>query len=394
MDFHLTPEEEIFRDEVRSWLQRHLPEGWPDHPPYRTERERTEFLKNWQRQLGAAKLAGIAWPKEYGGRGATLMDQVIFNEEMAKAKAPPMINIIGLHMAGPTIMVHGTEEQKRRFLPKIISGEEIWCQGFSEPNAGSDLAALQTRAVQDGDDYVITGQKVWTSWGHQAHWCLLLTRTDPDLPKHKGLTMFLVDMHSPGVEVRPLVQMTGEAEFNEVFFDHVRVPKANMLGKLNDGWNVAITTLMYERGTTWRASWIPVIMEELLALARTPATDGMPPLKDPLMRQRVAQMYIETQALRLTYYRNLTRLMRGEVPGSEGSIIKLHASELHKRITDTAIELEGMRSQIMAGSPWTVRNGYWQREFLWAPASTIAAGTSEIQKNILAERVLGLPKDR
>jgi len=394
MDFHLTPEEEVFRDEVRSWLQRHLPEGWPDHPPYRTERERTEFLKNWQRQLGAAKLAGIAWPKEYGGRGATLMEQVIFNEEMAKAKAPPMINIIGLHMAGPTIMVHGTEEQKRRFLPQIISGEEIWCQGFSEPNAGSDLAALQTRAVQDGDDYVITGQKVWTSWGHQAHWCLLLTRTDPDLPKHKGLTMFLVDMHSPGVEVRPLVQMTGEAEFNEVFFDHVRVPKANMLGKLNDGWNVAITTLMYERGTTWRASWIPVIMEELLALARTPATDGMPPLKDPLMRQRVAQMYIETQALRLTYYRNLTRLMRGEVPGSEGSIIKLHASELHKRITDTAIELEGMRSQVLAGSPWTVRNGYWQREFLWAPASTIAAGTSEIQKNILAERVLGLPKDR
>ncbi len=394
MDFHLTPEEEVFRDEVRSWLQRHLPEGWPDHLPYRTERERTEFLKNWQRQLGAAKLAGIAWPKEYGGRGATLMEQVIFNEEMAKAKAPPMINIIGLHMAGPTIMVHGTEEQKRRFLPQIISGEEIWCQGFSEPNAGSDLAALQTRAVQDGDDYVITGQKVWTSWGHQAHWCLLLTRTDPDLPKHKGLTMFLVDMHSPGVEVRPLVQMTGEAEFNEVFFDHVRVPKANMLGKLNDGWNVAITTLMYERGTTWRASWIPVIMEELLALARTPATDGMPPLKDPLMRQRVAQMYIETQALRLTYYRNLTRLMRGEVPGSEGSIIKLHASELHKRITDTAIELEGMRSQVLAGSPWTVRNGYWQREFLWAPASTIAAGTSEIQKNILAERVLGLPKDR
>jgi len=394
MDFHLTPEEEVFRDEVRSWLQRHLPEGWPDHPPYRTERERTEFLKNWQRQLGAAKLAGIAWPKEYGGRGATLMEQVIFNEEMAKAKAPPMINIIGLHMAGPTIMVHGTEEQKRRFLPQIISGEEIWCQGFSEPNAGSDLAALQTRAVQDGDDYVITGQKVWTSWGHQAHWCLLLTRTDPDLPKHKGLTMFLVDMHSPGLEVRPLVQMTGEAEFNEVFFDHVRVPKANMLGKLNDGWNVAITTLMYERGTTWRASWIPVIMEELLALARTPATDGMPPLKDPLMRQRVAQMYIETQALRLTYYRNLTRLMRGEVPGSEGSIIKLHASELHKRITDTAIELEGMRSQVLAGSPWTVRNGYWQREFLWAPASTIAAGTSEIQKNILAERVLGLPKDR
>ncbi|HXH09703.1 MAG TPA: acyl-CoA dehydrogenase [Alphaproteobacteria bacterium] len=394
MDFHLTPEEEVFRDEVRSWLQRHLPKGWPDHPPYRTERERTEFLKNWQRQLGAAKLAGIAWPREYGGRGATLMEQVIFNEEMAKAKAPPMINIIGLHMAGPTIMVHGTEEQKRRFLPKIISGEEIWCQGFSEPNAGSDLAALQTRAVRDGDDYVITGQKVWTSWGHQAHWCLLLTRTDPDLPKHKGLTMFLVDMHSPGVEVRPLVQMTGEAEFNEVFFDHVRVPKANMLGKLNDGWNVAITTLMYERGTTWRASWIPVIMEELLALARTPATDGMPPLKDPLMRQRVAQMYIETQALRLTYYRNLTRLMRGEVPGSEGSIIKLHASELHKRITDTAIELEGMRSQVLAGSPWTVRNGYWQREFLWAPASTIAAGTSEIQKNILAERVLGLPKDR
>jgi alkylation response protein AidB-like acyl-CoA dehydrogenase len=394
MDFHLTPEEAAFRDEVRAWLERNLPEGWPDRPPYRDAQERIAFLKEWQRKLGQAKLAGIAWPREYGGRGATLMEQVIFNEEMAKAKAPPMINIIGLHMAGPTIMVHGTEEQKRRFLPTIISGEEIWCQGFSEPNAGSDLAALQTRAVPDGDDYVINGQKVWTSWGHQAQWCLLLARTDPTLPKHKGLTMFLVDMHSPGVEVRPLVQMTGEAEFNEVFFNDVRVPKAHMLGRLNDGWNVAITTLMYERGTTWRASWVPVMMEELLALARSSTVDGLPALQHPVLRQRVAQMYIETQALRLTYYRSLTRLMRGEVPGPEGSIIKLHASELQKAIADTAIELQGMRSQILAGSPWSVRHGYWQREFLWAPASTIAAGTSEIQRNILGERVLGLPKDR
>jgi alkylation response protein AidB-like acyl-CoA dehydrogenase len=253
MDFYLTPEEETFRDEVRLWLQRHLPEGWPDRLPYTNETEKTQFLKDWQRKLGEAKLAGIAWPKEYGGRGATLMEQVIFNEEMAKAKAPPMLNIIGVHMAGPTIMVHGTEEQKHRYLPKIGSGEEIWCQGFSEPNAGSDLAALQTRAVLDGDDYVINGQKVWTSWGHQAQWCLLLARTDATLAKHKGLTMFLVEMKSPGVEVHPLVQMTGEAEFNEVFFDNVHVPKANVLGKGNDGWNVAITTLMYERGTTWRA---------------------------------------------------------------------------------------------------------------------------------------------
>jgi alkylation response protein AidB-like acyl-CoA dehydrogenase len=394
MDFHLTPEEETFRDEVRSWLQRHLPEGWPDRLPYTNETEKTQFLKDWQRKLGEAKLAGIAWPKEYGGRGATLMEQVIFNEEMAKAKAPPMLNIIGVHMAGPTIMVHGTEEQKHRYLPKIGSGEEIWCQGFSEPNAGSDLAALQTRAGLDGDDYVINGQKVWTSWGHQAQWCLLLARTDATLPKHKGLTMFLVEMKSPGVEVRPLVQMTGEAEFNEVFFDNVRVPKANVLGKGNDGWNVAITTLMYERGTTWRASFVPVIMEELLSLARATVVDGTPALRDPLLRQRVAQAYIETQALRFTYYRSLTRLMRGEVPGPEGSIIKLHASELQKKITDTALELEGMRSQVMAGSPWTIRHGYWQREFLWAPASTIAAGTSEIQRNILGERVLGLPKDR
>jgi alkylation response protein AidB-like acyl-CoA dehydrogenase len=394
MDFHLTPAEEAFRDEVRSWLKASLPAGWPDHVPYTTEEERSAFLKAWQRQLGAAKLAGIAWPTAYGGRGATLMEQVIFNEEMATAKAPPMINIIGVHMAGPTIMARGTDEQKRRFLPGICSGEEVWCQGFSEPNAGSDLAALQTRAVLDGDDYVISGQKVWTSWGHQAQWCLLLARTDAALPKHKGLTMFLVDMRSAGVEVRPLLQMTGESEFTEVFFDSVRVPKTHMLGQLNDGWNVAITTLMYERGTTWRASFVPVLMEELLTLARTTTVDGQSALQEPVLRQRVAQMYIETQALRFTYYRSLTRLMRGDIPGPEGSIIKLHASELHKRITDTAVELEGMASQVMAGSPWTIRQGYWQREFLWAPASSIAAGTTEIQKNILGERVLGLPRDR
>ena len=196
------------------------------------------------------------------------------------------------------------------------------------------------------------------------------------------------------MEVRPLLQMTGESEFTEVFFDSVRVPKTHMLGQLNDGWNVAITTLMYERGTTWRASFVPVLMEELLTLARTTTVDGQSALQEPVLRQRVAQMYIETQALRFTYYRSLTRLMRGDIPGPEGSIIKLHASELHKRITDTAVELEGMASQVMAGSPWTIRQGYWQREFLWAPASSIAAGTTEIQKNILGERVLGLPRDR
>lgn len=390
MDFSLTPEEERFRNEVKGWLTKSLPPGWPEEPSFATREEREEFLKEWQARLYTAGLSGIAWPKEYGGRGASLMEQIIFNEEMARVKAPPMINIIGLHMAGPTLMVHGTEEQKRRYLPKILSGEEIWCQGFSEPNAGSDLAALTTAAARDGDDFVVNGQKVWTSWAHLARWCLLLARTDPSLPKHKGLSMLMVDMHSPGVEVRPLVQMTGEVEFHEVFFESVRVPRENLLGGLNNGWTVAITTLMYERGTTWRAIWVPVLLEEFLALARSTKNA----FADPVLRQKIAQVYIEVQAMRYTFYRNLTKLLRGEVPGPEGSIVKLHASEVQQRLTDLAVELEGLHALASQGSPFAPRGAFWQREFLWAPGSTIAAGTSEIQRNILSERILSLPKDR
>ncbi|MGH3994892.1 MAG: acyl-CoA dehydrogenase family protein, partial [Pseudonocardiaceae bacterium] len=300
---------------------------------------------------------------------------------------PEHIGVIGLGMAGPTFIAHGTDEQKSRHLSRILSGEEVWCQGFSEPGSGSDLASLTTRAVPDGDDFVLNGQKVWSSFAHIADFCILVARTDPDAPKHAGITYFLVDMHSPGIEVRPLRQITGDPEFNEIFFTDVKVPKTNVVGEANAGWNVAMTTLLHERGTLGFAltARLEGAVDKLIKLAKeTGASD------DQLVRDRVARQWIELQALKFTNYRALTTLMKTGVPGPEGSIAKLHWSESNQRLGALALEILGARAQLDGDD--AVWNGYWQYQQLRSRGNTIEAGTSEILRNIVAERVLGLPR--
>ena len=393
MDFRDTPAEATFRKEVRDWLEVNMPRGLPTG--LGVVEERLKELRDWQRKLGEGGWAGLSWPVEYGGRGATLVEQVIFQQEMARVKAPPVLNVIGIGMAGPTIIVHGTPEQKKRHLDKILSGEEIWCQGFSEPGAGSDLASLRTSAVLDGDSFIVNGQKVWTTLAHIAQWCILLVRTDPTAPKHNGITYLLVDMTSPGVEVRPLRQITGEAEFNETFFTDVRVPRENILGELNDGWRVAMTTLLHERGTLGfaLATQAEISLGEVIDLARKTKLHGKPAIEDTGVRQRIATLHVEIQAMRLNNYRALTAVLRTGVPGPEGSLGKLLWSESNKRLTELAVELQGPAGLLDGGS-YAGDGGLWQYRHLRARANSIEAGTSEILRNIIAERVLGLPKHK
>ncbi len=396
MNFALSHAEEAFREELRRWLAAHAPGDWAKlRTRFRSREAQTAFLKDWQRRLYEAGYVGLDWPKEYGGRGVTIMEQALFYEELARARAPELPNAIGLDMAGPALMKHGTEAQKRAHLPRILSADHIFCQGFSEPNAGSDLAALQTRAVADGGEFVITGQKVWTSYAHYADWCILLARTDPQAPKHRGLTFFLVEMHAPGLTVRPLRQASGDAEFNELFLDGVRVPAGQVVGRVNGGWEVAITTLMFERGprTLARQLILRAGLDGAIELARRMPRDGRPAARDPVMRQRLAQLYIETEALRLSNLRVLTRLLRGGPPGPEGSASKLFFSETWQRLLECVLELQGPYATLWEGSERAIDDGYWQFRFLRSRGDTIAAGTSEIQRNILGERVLGLPKD-
>jgi alkylation response protein AidB-like acyl-CoA dehydrogenase len=395
MDLRPSPAEEAFRQEIRSWLAGHLPAGWgtPAFRAPRSAEEKVAFAKAWQRTLHEGGWAGLAWPREYGGRGATAVEQLIFSEEYAAARAPDLIDIgVGPALVGPTLIHCGTEAQKRRFLRPILSGEEIWCQGFSEPNAGSDLAAVRTRAELRGDEAVITGQKIWTSYAQFADWCILLARTDPDAPKHKGLTFFLVDMKSPGITVRPLVEMTGVAWFNEVFFDEVRVPRINVVGAVNEGWRVAIATLMHERRGSAPHTRLRRELEEIMALARRLERQGRPAAADPCVRQQLAQHFIEIEALKYTAYRHVSALARGESPGPAGSIFKLLWSELDMRMKETAIALAGPYAAVSAGSPQAIDGGKWQHEYLWSRAASIYAGTSEVQRNIIAQRVLGLPR--
>jgi alkylation response protein AidB-like acyl-CoA dehydrogenase len=397
MDFTLTPEQEGFRDEVRSWLRTNLPEGWVDRVHAGSDVPRAEayeFLRTWQRRMHEGGLVGITWPKDYGGRGLSFMEELILQEEMAIAKAPPVLNILAIGMAGPTIIAYGTEEQKRRYPPKMLSCEEIWCQGYSEPNAGSDLASLQTRAVKDGEHWVVNGQKVWTSLAHLAEWMMLLARTDPEAPKHKGLSYFLLDMKSPGVVVKPLRQLTGDAEFNEVYFDNVRVHESQILGGVNNGWQVGLTTLMYERlalgfGLQVR---LRIALDALIALARKRWRNGRPATSDPVLRQKLAQLWIETEVFKYTGARAITRLLRGERPGPEASTGKMMWVDGHQRLQELAMEILGPYGQLTRGSRWAVENGLWQYSFLRSRANSIEGGTTEIQKNIIGERVLGLPK--
>jgi alkylation response protein AidB-like acyl-CoA dehydrogenase len=390
MNFDLTETEQRFRNNLRQWLQEHLPTGWGEtvFEPVDLQ-DKIAFLKDWTRQLHAAGYAGLSWPKAYGGAGATLMEQVIFNEEVARCKAPTPYNSIALGMVGPTLIEVGTEEQKQRYLAKMLTCEEIWCQGYSEPGSGSDLASLQTRAVQDGDDFVINGQKVWTSYAHDAAFCFLLARTDTEVPKHKGLSCFIVDMHSPGVTTRPLKQITGEAEFNEVFFDNVRVPRQNLVGELNNGWLVGIGLLMHERATTaiLGQANLQGLVQDVMALARRRGRN-----QEPLIRQRLARLYAESEAIKYYGYRCLTRRLRGLPPGPEGSAHRLTLTRLTQQAQELAMELQGPYAQLMHGSPRAIEDGAWQVAFLRSRSATIAGGTAEIQKNIIGERVLGLPR--
>jgi alkylation response protein AidB-like acyl-CoA dehydrogenase len=398
MDFSFTPEQETFRQELRTWLKANVPPEATElrHLQPQASVADLKFLKSWQKKVHEGGWAGISWPKEYGGRGASLVERMIFDQEMTARKAPGLMNVLGLEIVGPTLIVHSTEKQKKAHLPKILSGEEIWCQGYSEPNSGSDLGSLRTRAVDHGDYFVVTGQKVWTSLARYADWCQLLVRTNPDAPKHQGISCLLVDMKSPGISVRPLRTMTGDSEFNEVFFEEVKVPKVNLLGEKDQGWRIIITSLMFERqGLGFYFTFAQKRhYDDLLEKARQSRRYGNPVTTDLQIRQKMAQVYIDCELLKLNNYRALTRLLRGNPPGPEGSIPKLQWAEMNQRLQELAVEIQGPFSQLYQGEEQAKDGGYWQYGFLRSRANSIEGGTSEIQRNIIAERVLGLPKGR
>jgi alkylation response protein AidB-like acyl-CoA dehydrogenase len=391
MDLSLSPNELEFRDEVRAWLEENHPGPDPDDFD-----EALAFRRDWQGQMHEAGWAGISWPKEYGGRGSTMIEQAIFAQEMARADAPPPVNVLGLAMGGPVVIAHGSEEQKQRYLEPILSAEEIWCQGFSEPESGSDLASLKTKAVKDGDEWVITGQKVWTTYAQYAKWCMLVARTDADAPKHQGLTYFLLDMEQDAVEVRPLVQITGEGEFNELFFQEARIPDANVVGGVGNGWAVAITTLMNERSGLAFAAVVGIhkALRQLAELAQNTRLGGGSIADDSYYRQRIAQLYIEAETMRINAYRGLTKTMQTGIPGPEGSLGKWQWADINQGINELAMDIEGAYSPLVRGAEHAVDNGSWQYGFLRSRANSIEGGTTEILKNIIAERVLGLPRLR
>jgi alkylation response protein AidB-like acyl-CoA dehydrogenase len=391
MDFAASPADERFRRELRAWLAANRP-ARPERVPHDEASLAAEvaFLRDWQRRLHAAGYVGLLWPREYGGRGAPPTQQAILNQELARARAPQLVNRVGLNNAGPTLIAHGTEAQKRRLLPPILSADELWCQLFSEPNAGSDLAALSTRAERDGAGFRVTGQKVWTSYAQFSRWAILLARTDPAAPKHRGLTYFVLDMESPGIHIRPLRQITGSTEFSEVFLDAVPVPAANVIGGVGRGWEIAMTTLAHERGTgfAFKEEVLQrIALDDLVGRARTTGAAA-----DPRWRQEIAQRWIEVEIMRLFNCRTLTRLERGLAPGPESSLVKLFWATLTQRLHELALALEGPHAQLAGGSA-AVEDGRWQLAWLWSRVASIAGGTSEVQANIIAQRLLGLPRD-
>jgi alkylation response protein AidB-like acyl-CoA dehydrogenase len=379
MDLTFNERELAFRDELRAWFQ----DNHPGSEPEADEETRYAWRRDFQRRLADGGWAAVHWPREYGGRGATLTESAIFFEELGRSGAPLPVNVLGLLLAGPTIMTWGTQEQKDRYLAPILSAEEVWCQGFSEPEAGSDLASLKTRAVKDGDGWVVSGQKVWTSGAQYSKWCMLVARTDPDVPKHRGLTYFLMDMEQDGVQVRPLRQITGEPEFNELFIDGALIADENVVGGVGNGWKVALTTLMNERAGL--AFFLQVRMRQLLdRLIEEAAVDGL--LDDPVVADRLGELYLKAEVLRLTAYRGLTAVQKYGQPGPEGSLTKWMWSETNQQLTEFAADLLGPRA-LRAGEPWAY-------ELLRARGNSIEGGTTEVLKNIVAERVLGLPKAR
>ncbi|MEA2212717.1 MAG: hypothetical protein QOF83_2665 [Solirubrobacteraceae bacterium] len=379
MDLTFNEQELTFRDELRTWFEGHD----PGREPEGDEDGHYAWRRDFQRELAAGGWAAVHWPVEYGGRGATLTESAIFFEELGRSRAPLPANVLGLLLAGPTIMTWGTPEQKERYLNPILTAEEIWCQGFSEPDAGSDLASLKTRAVKDGDAWVISGQKVWTSGAQYSKWCMLVARTDTEVAKHKGLTYFLMDMEQEGVQVRPLRQITGEPEFNELFIDGARIPDENVLGGIGNGWKVALTTLMNERSGL--AFFLQVRLRQLLdRVIDEAAARGL--LDDPVVADRLGELHLKAEVLRLTAYRGLTAIEKYGQPGPEGSLTKWMWSETNQQLTQFAADLVGP-SALHAG-------GRWSYELLRARGNSIEGGTTEVLKNIVSERVLGLPKAR
>jgi alkylation response protein AidB-like acyl-CoA dehydrogenase len=386
MDLSFTPEEQAFATEVREWLAAHV-----EVPPrFENIADEVEFGRTWQAQLAASRWVGIHWPVDYGGRGASPVQVAIFNMEYARSRALQPINRVGINLAGPTLLAHGTEEQKQRWLPSILTAGEIWCQLFSEPDAGSDLASLKTRAERIDDGWLLSGQKVWTSYAQFARWGICLARTDPDVPKHKGISYLVVDMQSPGIEVRPLVQLTGDAEFNEVFLDEVFVPDDQLVGALHNGWAVANTTLAHERGTAFpfkEQVVHEVYLDELWQLAA--ARDE---LDDVDIADGLAQSFVDLRVLRLHNWRTLSRLTKGIEPGPESSVTKLAWSDMSQALSARALDVIGAASPLWWGADDNPGVGFWQRQWLWSKAASIAGGTSEVQRTIIGERMLGLPR--
>ena len=393
LDLELTAEDEAFRAEVREFLDSNLPAGWGKKAkPWKDEAGRVEFLRDWQRRLNKARLAAVAWPPEYGGRGAGFAQQIIYSDEMARRSTPDVINRGAILQLGPAIIQWGTEEQKDYFLPRILNADDMWCQGFSEPGGGSDLAAMTTRAVLEGDTFYISGSKIWTSRAEIADWCFLLARTDPKVKKHAGISAFLLDMHQPGITIRPLKQISGPMGFNQVFFDNVKVPRNRLLGELNAGWKVATNTLRYERAGT-ATSRAERRLEVLTKLARETLIDGKRRMDDPLVRERLARYSSIVQALSEIGWRAIVGGLKGTPPGPETSIAKLLWSETDQSMADYGMELLGPYGPLQGGSPHAVKRGTPAMSYLIMRAATIGGGTSEIQRNIIGERVLGLPKD-
>ncbi len=398
MDFRDKPEEAAFRQEVRQFLKEELPDRFRGIGVYEgvgrnDMRSRFGELKEWRTKLADKGWIAPAWPQEYGGAGFSVMQQFIMNEEFAENRAP-QVGGMGTTMIGPTLIVHGSEEQKQEHLSRILSGEVQWCQGFSEPESGSDLASLRTRAVRDGDDYVINGQKIWTSGAQYSHWMFMLARTDPDAPKHKGISYFMIDMKSQGVTVRPLVNMAGSAAFNEVFFDNVRVPAENLVGEENRGWYIGVTTLDFERSSIGSAVGLRLQVEGLIKFAKEHTKDRQSNLEgQATLRYELADRLVEANVARLLSYRVVTMQNKGLVPNHEASMTKLYASELNQRIARTAIKVTGLYGQLMPGSEWAAAKGRYGSSYVQTLAATIAGGTSEVQRGIIATRGLGLPRD-
>jgi alkylation response protein AidB-like acyl-CoA dehydrogenase len=383
----ISPQDAEFRDELRAWLQTHPA---PD-VEIATTRGEADALRKWQRALHEGNWVGIQWPVEYGGRGASPSRIAIYNEELARAGAPPLIGRGGVSLVGPTLIAHGTDEQRRRWMPRILAGEDVWCQLFSEPGAGSDLAGLTTRAEKSGGVYVVNGQKVWSSYAQFADWAIALVRTDPAAPNHRGISMLAIPMTANGVDVRPLRQITGKSEFNEVFLDDVEVPVENLIGPENDGWRVTSTTLANERGASF--VWKEQVLHEAAMSQLTEACGARGHLDDPRVRQRLMTSWIELQIFRLLNARTRTRLARGEPLGPESSIVKLFWSSMSQRMYDTAIATLGAEALLLPEDAHAIDEGRWALGMLASRATSIMGGTSEIQHNIIGERLLGLPKE-